>query len=107
MNVSTLFSKSRLASLLIACAVTLCVTSSAAAQTVTLGWDANTETDLSGYMVLWGTSSGVNTGVYPNSVTLGKVTSTQIGPLTGGTTYYFVVKALNTSGFTSTTRFTS
>ena len=102
MNVSTLLSKSRLASLLIACAVTLCVTSSAVAQTVTLGWDANTETDLSGYMVLWGTSSGVNTGVYPNSVTLGKVTSTQIGPLTGGTTYYFVVKALNTSGFTST-----
>jgi len=69
---------------------------------VTLAWDANTETDLAGYVVLWGTQSGTQTnGTYPNSVTLGKVTTTQVGPLTGGTTYYFVIKALNTSGFVS------
>jgi hypothetical protein len=84
------------------CAVTLCVTRTAyAQQTVTLGWDANTESDLQGYMVLWGTQSGTTSGIYPNSVTVGKVTSTQIGPLAGGATYYFVIKALNTSGFVS------
>src|SRR5262249_17877117 len=40
-------------------------------------------------------------GSYPNLVTVGNVTSTQVGPLSGGTTYYFVVKAFNISGLVS------
>lgn len=84
--------------------VTLCVTSALQAQTVNLAWNANTEPDLAGYLVLYGTSSGTYTTAVVN---VGKVTSTTITnsantPLAGGVTYYFVVKAYNTAGLVST-----
>jgi len=66
--------------------------SSSASATVT--WNANTESDLSGYRVYYGTSSRN----YPNSVSLGKVTSATVSGLTVGTTYYFAVKSVDTSG---------
>ena len=47
---------------MLAC-VSLCVTSLAHAQTVTVAWDANTEPNLAGYVVFYGTSSGI----YPYS----------------------------------------
>lgn len=74
--------------------VFLGVTSALHAQSVTLAWDANTESDLSGYMVLYGTQSGI----YSNSVDVGNVTSKTVTGLTASTLYYFVVKAYNTAG---------
>ena len=57
-------------------------------------WNANPESDLSGYQVFYGTSSRN----YPNSISVGKVTSATINGLTVGTTYYFALKAVDTSG---------
>ena len=57
-------------------------------------WNANQESDLSGYRVFYGTSSRN----YPNSISVGKVTSATISGLTVGTTYYFALKAVDTSG---------
>jgi hypothetical protein len=60
----------------------------------TVTWNANTESDLAGYRVFYGTSSRN----YPNSISVGKVTTATINGLTVGTTYYFAVKAVDTSG---------
>ena len=57
-------------------------------------WNANTESDLAGYRVYYGTSSRN----YPNSISVGKVTSATISGLTIGTRYYFALKAVDTSG---------
>jgi hypothetical protein len=79
--------------LMLAC-VSLCVTSALHAQTVTVTWDANTEPGLSGYVVFYGTQSGV----YPYSVDVGNVTTKQITTnLTGNTRFYFAVKAYDTA----------
>ncbi len=58
-----------------------------------LSWDANTESDLSGYKVYYGTSSGS----YGSPITLGNTTSHSISGL-GDSTYYFSVTAYDTSG---------
>ncbi|TKB62394.1 MAG: hypothetical protein E8D49_01425 [Nitrospira sp.] len=57
-------------------------------------WNANTESDLAGYRVYYGTSSRN----YPNSISVGKVTSATINGLTVGTTYYIALKAVDASG---------
>lgn len=57
-------------------------------------WTANPESDLAGYRVFYGTSSRN----YPNSISVGKVTSATISGLTIGTKYYFALKAVDTSG---------
>lgn len=67
-----------------------------AAQTVTLQWDPNTETDLTGYKVYW----GIVSSIYTSSVTVGLVTTYTVTNLGGGT-YYFAVTALNTAGLES------
>jgi hypothetical protein len=68
---------------------------------ITLAWTANTESDLVGYNVYQGTS----TGIYGTPVSLGKVTTYTISGLTQGKTYYFTVTALddasNESGYSS------
>jgi fibronectin type 3 domain-containing protein len=61
---------------------------------VTLAWDANTEPDLAGYRVHYGTASGS----YTTSVDVHKVTTSSIGTLTAGQTYYFAVTAYDASG---------
>jgi hypothetical protein len=69
----------------------------AQATQVSLAWDANTETDLAGYKLYYGTSSGS----YPNSVALGKVTTYTVSGLAEGVTNYFALTAYNTKGLES------
>lgn len=64
-----------------------------AAESVSLRWDANSEPDVSGYKVYYGT----NSGVYFASVDVGNTTTTTIGNLAPGVTYYFAATAYNTS----------
>jgi len=77
--------------------IILTVTPPATSGTATLTWTANTETDLAGYNVYMGTQPGL----YGAPVSVGNATSYTVGNLTGGTTYYFVVTALNNSGVES------
>ncbi len=69
--------------------------------TATLDWtapvknsDGSVLTDLAGYRVYYGTSSGS----YPQSIDVGNVTTCQVRDLPGGSTYYFVVTAYNLAG---------
>ncbi|HWW83918.1 MAG TPA: LamG-like jellyroll fold domain-containing protein, partial [Vicinamibacterales bacterium] len=59
---------------------------------VTATWNANAESDIAGYVLSYGTQSGV----YSTSVDVGNVTGWQ-GAVTSGVRYYFAVKAYNTS----------
>lgn len=61
---------------------------------MTVVWDANTEADLAGYVVSYGTASGF----YTTSIDVGKITSYGVTGLTAGVPYFFVVRAYNTSG---------
>jgi hypothetical protein len=67
------------------------------ARNVTLAWDPNTEPDLAGYRVYYGTESGV----YSNTLDVGNATQVTISNLTTGIAYYFVVTAYNTLGIES------
>lgn len=58
-----------------------------------LAWDANPEADIVGYRVRYGTS----TGVHPQVLDVGNVTTATIPNLTPGTNYFFVVTAYNAS----------
>ncbi len=69
----------------------------AAAQSVTLAWNANTESDLAGYRVEYGTVSGDPS----TTVDVGNVTQRQFTGLQPGVTYYFRVKAYNTANMVS------
>lgn len=71
------------------------------AGSATLSWTAPTTnsdgtalTDLAGYKVYYGTTSGV----YSSNVDAGNVTSYQLTGLTDGATYYFAITAYDTSG---------
>ncbi len=63
------------------------------AATASLSWDANTESDLSGYKVYFGTAPGS----YGTPVNVGNTTSYTVSGLSDGT-YYFAVTAFDTSG---------
>lgn len=65
-----------------------------AAKSVTLAWDASTDSSVTGYKLYYGPGSGN----YTNAVTLGNVTSGTIPNLVEGATYYFGVTAFNTVG---------
>jgi hypothetical protein len=71
--------------------------STAAAQSVTLAWNANPESNIAGYTVQYGTQSGSPS----SSVDVGNVTSRQFSGLSAGTRYYFRVRAYNTGGASS------
>jgi hypothetical protein len=64
-----------------------------ALKTVSLAWDANSETNLAGYRLHYGTSSRS----YTNTSNLGNVLSTSVA-LLEGSTYYFAVTAVDTAG---------
>src|SRR5213594_2938347 len=82
--------------LFVTCALTaLCFLApalSSAAQ-VTLAWDPNTEPDIAGYKVYYGTSSGS----YQFSVDVGNLTSYTLSGLLDGRIYYFAATAYNSS----------
>ncbi|NOY84934.1 MAG: hypothetical protein GXO96_08985 [Nitrospirae bacterium] len=63
------------------------------AESAILSWNANSESDLSGYKVYFGTSSGS----YGTPTTVGNVTTYTVPGLNTGT-YYFAVTAFDTSG---------
>jgi type IV pilus assembly protein PilY1 len=72
--------------------VVLC--QSALAAQIKLAWDANSESDLAGYKVYYGTSPQS----YAGSVDVGNVTSYTLTGLSQGQTYYVAMTAYNTSG---------
>jgi Fibronectin type III domain len=74
------------------------------AGTITLAWDApttNTDgtplTDLAGYKIYYGPTSGS----YTNTLDVGNVTTSEVNDLTDGNTYYFTVSAYNSAGVES------
>ncbi len=68
---------------------------------IKLAWDPNTESDVAGYKVYYGTSSGN----YENAVDIGNTTEYLLSGLTKGQTYYISVTAYDTasneSGFSN------
>lgn len=60
----------------------------------TLTWNANTEPDLAGYKVHYGTSSSI----YDTTINVGKSLSYCASGLMSGQRYYFVVTAYDYSG---------
>jgi Dockerin type I domain/Purple acid Phosphatase, N-terminal domain/Fibronectin type III domain len=80
----------------LACTLALILPGALIAGDVVLQWDANTETDLAGYKVYYGTVSGS----YGTPVVIGLQTTYTVSGLAPGT-YYFAVTAFNTSGVQS------
>ena len=66
----------------------------AIAGVITLQWDANTEGDLAGYIIYYGTASGL----YDKSVDVKNVTTYTLTDLDLCTRYYVAVKAYDYSG---------
>jgi hypothetical protein len=60
-------------------------------------WKENTESDLAGYRLMWGTTSGV----YTDSLLLGRVSHQRINGLVDGTRYYATIIALDSAGHES------
>ena len=67
------------------------------AKDVTLEWDPNTEPDLGGYIVYYGTESGI----YDYSLDVGNFTSAVISGLDEDTEYFFSISAYNQDGLSS------
>jgi hypothetical protein len=63
------------------------------AATVTAQWDPNSEPDLAGYVLSYGSQSGQ----YTTTVDVGNVTTYSLS-VDPGQTYYFAVQAYNTAG---------
>lgn len=75
------------------------------AGSATLNWNPNTESDLAGYNVYYGTSPRTGTNPktcamcgYTTKVNAGKVTTYTFSNLTNDATYYFSISAYDTSG---------
>ena len=69
----------------------------ASAQSVSLAWDASTDTTVTGYVVKWGTRAGN----YTSSVDVGNRTNWTVSGLTPEQKYYFVVTSYAASGLSS------
>jgi len=79
---------------ILVCIIIGAVASNALAAQATLAWDPNTESDLAGYRIHYGTVSGsytVHTDVH-------NVTTYTVTGLTAGQTYFFAATAYDASG---------
>ena len=79
---------------IVVCIIVGVIASNALAAQATLAWDPNTESDLAGYRIHYGTASGsytVHTDVH-------NVTTYTVTGLTAGQTYYFAATAYDASG---------
>lgn len=65
-----------------------------ASQSVELVWTASSSPDVVGYNIYYGQASGN----YTNEISVGNMTNLTVSGLSGGTTYYFAAKALDSSG---------
>lgn len=78
--------------LFIALVLLVCTVSFVNAESITLAWDANTESDLDGYKLYYGTS----TGNYLTPIDVGNVTTYELSGLDTGVTYYIALTAYDT-----------
>ncbi len=60
-------------------------------------WKENTESDLAGYRLRWGTASGV----YTDSLVVGRISHQRISGLVDGTRYYATITAFDSAGHES------
>ena len=86
-----------------ACAGTLALAlviapQAAVAGSLSIAWDPNTENDLAGYLVHYGTQAGA----YTATLDVGNRTMATIPNLTDGQRYYVAVQAYSTAGLKST-----
>jgi subtilisin-like proprotein convertase family protein len=75
----------------------ICLAFQHAVADVKLAWDANTEPDVTGYFVYYGTVGGN----YTEYLDAGNTTSASVPNLNPNSTYYFVVTAYNAEGAVS------
>jgi len=68
-----------------------------AVQSVTLAWDASPSSDIAGYKLYYGTTSGSSSP----PLDVGNVTTATVPNLNDATTYFFSVTAYNTAGLES------
>ena len=87
--------RARVVSLFAACLLLGTVTTLQAA-TLTATWNPNPEPDIAGYKLSYGAASGS----YTSTIDVGNTTSYVLSAI-AGQTYYFVVRAYNTSGLLS------
>lgn len=82
-----------------ACVVVLALMAAAAARDITLGWDPNSEPDVTGYLVSMGTNDG---GAYPQRWPIaGRLNTRLVVSNLGPGRYYFVAQAVNASNLVS------
>lgn len=76
---------------LLAVCLAVMISAAKADPKVTFEWNASPETDVTNYVLHYGTSSGA----YTKSLNAGNVTTATIPDLVAGFTYYFAVTAVN------------
>jgi hypothetical protein len=68
-----------------------------AGQTVTLAWNLSTNSDITNYNLYYGVASGI----YTEEIAVGDTNAATLTGLVAGTTYYFTVTAVGTTGMES------
>ena len=79
------------------CAMAVVCWAAQGGQSVALAWDADAGTSVAGYIVHYGSVSGV----YTNSLNVGTNINASVPALQEGVTYYFAVTAYNADGLES------